>query len=146
MQGAQGICFRMILTKSDRFRGTADRPNRLGLRPRLRQKASGSRNRFGLENHPSQIKAAPCMAERCRPLCLAKLPSDPTIQNNRNRTEMSFKMLYFSDRLIIHPNRISYYNKIARAAERCKKVYAARQRFRSRHAADCEEICTQKLF
>ncbi len=34
---------------------------------------------------------------------------------------MSFKMLYFSDRLIIHPNRISYYNKIAEPVERCKK-------------------------
>ena len=59
---------------------------------------------------------------------------------------MSFKMLNFSDRLIIHPNRISYYNKIAEPVERCKKVCAARQRFRSRHAADCEEICMQKPF
>ena len=59
---------------------------------------------------------------------------------------MSFKMLYYSDRLIIHPKRELYYNKIAESVERCKKVCAVRQRFRSRHAADCEEICTQKPF
>ena len=59
---------------------------------------------------------------------------------------MSFKMLYFSDRLIIHPMRELYYNKITEAMKCCKKVCAVRQRFRSRHAADCEEICTQKPF
>ena len=91
----RGFAFGWFLKKTERLRGTADRPNSPRLAPAAQTKgrpAVGTDSVF--ENHPSQIKAAPCMAER-RPLCLTKLPSDPTIQNNRNRNRNEFQNVIF---------------------------------------------------
>ena len=95
MQGTPEICSLMIFAKTDRFRDTALCPNSPWLAPAAQTKghrAVGTAPVF--ENHPSQIKVVPCMAEG-RPPELSKPRFNPTVQNSLYRNTNEFQNVIF---------------------------------------------------